>query len=87
MVFVLLPLPALCLGWAAALAGLMLLGEIVDGTAGPDALEWGDVTGWEILREGGGANQIHGRERVPGTVRHVRCLPANVQDEAQGRLL
>lgn len=45
------------------------------------------VQGWEILREEGGANQIHGRERVPGYVRHVRCLPSRVLESAQERLL
>jgi hypothetical protein len=45
------------------------------------------VMGWEILREGGGANQIHGRERLPEVVRHVRCLPSKVQSELQGRLV
>jgi hypothetical protein len=47
--FVLLPLPALCLAWTAAMAGLMLFGEVLDGTAAPDALELGEVTGWEIF--------------------------------------
>ena len=54
--------------------------ETPDGPAFP-------VQGWEILRDGGGANQIHGRERVSGIVRHIRCLPKNVQDDAQGRLI
>ena len=33
------------------------------------------ITGWEVLRSGGGANAIRLRERIPGRVRHVTCLP------------
>jgi hypothetical protein len=47
--FVLLPLPALCLAWSTVVAGLMLLGEILDGAGLPDASEWGEVTGGEII--------------------------------------
>jgi hypothetical protein len=59
----------------------------VNGKPGTDDGPAFPVTGWEILREEGGANQIHGRERIPGGVRHVKCLPTKVQEEAQGRLL
>lgn len=44
------------------------------------------VVGWELLRERGGANAIHGRERVPGRVRHVGCLPDPSDNPDQGAL-
>ena len=43
------------------------------------------ITGWEVLRDGGGANAIRNRERIPGRVRHVTCLPD--PNEAQESLL
>ena len=45
------------------------------------------IQGWEVLREGGGANQIHNRERIPGRVRHEVCLPPRKQNEGQESLL
>lgn len=41
------------------------------------------VTGWEVLRQEGGANQIKQRERVPNRVRHVQCLPTARINEGQ----
>jgi hypothetical protein len=34
------------------------------------------VTGWEVERSGGGANQIADRRRVPDVVVHAVCLRA-----------
>lgn len=45
------------------------------------------VTGWEVLRDQGGANAIKNRERVPGRIRHVRCIPDPRINEAQEALL
>ncbi|HEY2570187.1 MAG TPA: hypothetical protein VGI27_01875 [Solirubrobacteraceae bacterium] len=39
------------------------------------------VTGWELLRDGGGANAIRLRERIPDRVRHVTCLPHPNEDQ------
>jgi hypothetical protein len=44
------------------------------------------VTGWEVVRSGGGANAIRDRKRIPGRVRHVTCLPDG-NSEDQGSLL
>lgn len=42
------------------------------------------VTGWEVARKAGGANHIRNRERVPGRVRHVGCLPdPNINDDQE----
>lgn len=32
------------------------------------------VTGWEIERDAGGANQIFDRERVEGVIAHESCV-------------
>jgi hypothetical protein len=45
------------------------------------------ITGWEVLRQQGGANAIRERERVPNRVRHESCLPSKVALAAQGSLL
>lgn len=45
------------------------------------------VRGWEVERDGGGANQIRLRQRVPNRVRHERCLPLTVVHDNQGTLL
>ena len=45
------------------------------------------VTGWEISRSGGGANQIKDRQRVPNRVRHAGCVPAPGEIEGQESLL
>lgn len=41
------------------------------------------VTGWEVLRDGGGANAIRNRERVPGRIRHINCIPDPRVNEEQ----
>jgi hypothetical protein len=41
------------------------------------------VSGWEVLREQGGANAIRNRERVGNRIRHVRCIPDPRVNEAQ----
>lgn len=41
------------------------------------------VTGWEVLRDGGGANAIRNRERLPNRVRHIECLPKEGVIEGQ----
>jgi hypothetical protein len=45
------------------------------------------VTGFEVEREGGGANQIRNRERVPGVVFHEGCLPDPRLNDEQQKLL
>lgn len=45
------------------------------------------VTGWEVQRSAGGANVIHGRERIPNRVRHKECLPKNGISDDQDTLL
>lgn len=42
------------------------------------------VTGWEAERAKGGANQIHGRQRVPGRVAHTSCLERQLALQRQG---
>lgn len=43
-----------------------------------------EVKGWELLRGGGGANQIKHRKRVPNRVVHEMCLNDFVRAEAGG---
>jgi hypothetical protein len=38
-----------------------------------DIAAW-PVTGFEVQREGGGANRILGRERVPDAIFHAQCI-------------
>lgn len=45
------------------------------------------VLGWEVERKEGGANQIHGRTRIPDRVRHEGCLPPAHLHEGQEALL
>lgn len=40
-----------------------------------------EVRGWELLRAGGGANQIKHRSRVPGRVVHNVCLDELLRSE------
>lgn len=42
------------------------------------------VAGWEVLRDGGGANKILGRTRVEGVVAHDRCVEREVDRERSG---
>lgn len=42
------------------------------------------VTGWELERGGGGANQIKGRKRTPNRIAHVHCLEAKLGNEKRG---
>jgi hypothetical protein len=56
---------------------------VTDAT-GPPAFP---VTGWEVLRTDGGANQIKLRERIPNRVRHAHCLPNGRVNEDQESLL
>lgn len=42
------------------------------------------VTGWEAERARGGANQIHGRERVPGRVAHASCMEQSLARQRRG---
>lgn len=55
-------------------------GQPVRDSNGPAAFP---VTGWEVLRAEGGANQIKNRERVPNRVRHAHCLPTPRVAEGQ----
>jgi hypothetical protein len=45
------------------------------------------VEGWEVGRDGGGANAIRNRRRLPGRVRHEVCLPNLKVNENQESLL
>ena len=47
--FVLLPLPALCLAWGAAIAAMLLVGNVFDCLDVPDPSASRDVTGTEVL--------------------------------------
>ena len=42
------------------------------------------VTGWEVVRDGGGANRILGRERVPGRIAHWWCAEEKVRRDRFG---
>lgn len=42
------------------------------------------ITGWEVIRAGGGANRILGRERVPGRIAHIACAEREVALRRQG---
>jgi hypothetical protein len=42
------------------------------------------VTGWEIERYGGGANQIKARRRVPNRIVHAHCLERKLGNEKRG---
>lgn len=44
------------------------------------------VTGWEVLREDGGANAIRNRERIGNRIRHAHCIPDLRVNEAQEAL-
>jgi hypothetical protein len=37
------------------------------------------IMGWEIERDGGGANQIVGREREPNMIFHETCVRQHVR--------
>lgn len=52
----------------------------VTSASGPPAYP---VTGWEVQRTDGGANQIKDRERIPNRVRHAYCLPRPGQNDRQ----
>ena len=47
------------------------------------------VTGWEVLRAGGGANAIRERQRIPNRVRHAvdDCLKKKPGEGQQESLL
>lgn len=42
------------------------------------------VTGWEIERYSGGANQIKGRKRAPDRIVHALCLERKLGNEKRG---
>lgn len=42
------------------------------------------VTGWEVQRYGGGANQIKARERVPNRIAHATCLERQLDRQRRG---
>jgi hypothetical protein len=42
------------------------------------------VTGWEIEREGGGANRIADRVRVPDVIAHSTCLESDLARKRRG---
>ena len=43
------------------------------------------ITGWEVSRAGGGANQIKYRERTPNIVCHpTPCLDKLIREQQQG---
>jgi hypothetical protein len=42
------------------------------------------IRGWEVVRRGGGANRILGRERVEGQVAHRWCAEREVQRRQAG---
>jgi hypothetical protein len=42
------------------------------------------VTGWELERGAGGANQITGRKRIPGRIAHASCVRQQVWAEQRG---
>ena len=37
------------------------------------------VTGWEVQRLQGGANQIVGKQRLPNRIAHARCVEARLR--------
>jgi hypothetical protein len=42
------------------------------------------VSGWEALRQGGGANRIIGRHRDENRVAHAHCVERSARQERQG---
>lgn len=45
------------------------------------------VRGWEVEREGGGANHILGRERQPDRIVHAVCVRLHVENPGQEAML